>query len=1081
MAERTDCPDPGRWQQFLHGSVPEQEMTQLDHHLESCELCQRALEGLVADQASWSDMARHLSNARPEIDAAQAGAQKGPHETRAADTDLESLESDQYSMSFLEPSKKPDSLGRLGHYEILEVVGRGGMGIVLRAFDDKLHRVVAIKVMALQLAATSPPRKRFLREARTAAAVRHEHVVDIHAVEEEPIPHLVMEYVPGENLQQKLDRVGPLEIPEVLRIGQQIARGLAAAHERGLTHRDIKPANILLESGVEPRVKITDFGLARAVDDASLTQSGMIAGTPMYMAPEQTQGETTDHRADLFSLGSVLYTMCSGRPPFRASTSLAVLRRVAEDTPRPIREIIPEVPQWLCDIIARLQAKKAADRFQTAQEVADLLGRCLAELQQQGQVISVGQAAGVTEKPLHPRKAQSPARPQKQAGSWPRRKHRWRWAAAVVLLLLGGLSFTDATGVTSLRATVIRIFTGDGTLIVEVSDPGVKVTIEGDGGLVITGAGPHEVRLRPGSYKLQAAKDGKPVRLDQELVTITRGGKQVVRVAVETKGLADASAALPESDEIRRFEGQAGAIYWLAYSPRESIVAAACHDECIRLWDPDSGKLIRTLEGHTNLVSGVAFSRDGKQIVSVGFDGTVRLWDVPTGKELQRLETGAELHSVALSPDGTLALCGGAATIQLWDLKNRKRIPGFGDLPSTNVYRVAISPDGRTALSGGDGPAVRLWDMASGKELQQLPHRGTAIGFSSDGRRALSYGCLDDKTIQLWCWEQSKLVLTGRLRGHKSNLYGAVFSPNGRQVISSSADNTMRLWDVESGKELHRFTGHTEGPLRGLVFSPDGRYLVSGSLVDGSVRLWKVPEPGKYRKPEAEEMIKQESGIPDDAGVHFALGGFHAQRGEWKEAAAAYDRGLDLDPSDHERWCQAAALHAVARDVDGYRRTCRELVQRFGSSDHIVVVERTSKACFLLPNALSAADFERMQKQAERMVSGTEKRSLNPFLVLAKALADYRADRHADAVSGARVWVKQFFPIHEEGWHLDAANFAILAMAYHRLDQAEEAAAALVKAQTIMTKMPDPPGSDWHCWLIAQILCREAEAKLKKK
>src|SRR6516162_1127303 len=179
-------------------------------------------------------------------------------------TEADGVDDAATSLDFLTPSEKPDSLGRLGHYEILEVIGHGGMGIVLRAFDDKLHRVVAVKVMAPELAATSPPRKRFLREARAAAQVRHENVVDIHAVEEQPIPYLVMEYVSGETLQQKLDRVGPLEILEVLRLGQQIARGLAAAHERGLIHRDIKPSNILLEEGVDERVKITDFGLARA-------------------------------------------------------------------------------------------------------------------------------------------------------------------------------------------------------------------------------------------------------------------------------------------------------------------------------------------------------------------------------------------------------------------------------------------------------------------------------------------------------------------------------------------------------------------------------------------------------------------------------------------------------------------------------------------------------------------------------------------------------------------------------------------------------------------------------------------------
>jgi Protein kinase domain/Disaggregatase related repeat len=240
---------------------------------------------------------------------------------------------------------------------------------------------VAIKVLAPVLAATSPARKRFLREARASARVRHENVVHIYAVEEKPLPYLVMEYIPGQTLQQRLDQNGPLDVADTLRIGGQIARGLASAHEQGLIHRDIKPANILLEDGLEQKVKISDFGLARAADDASLSQSGVIAGTPMFMAPEQAKGDPPDPRADLFSLGSVLYTMVSGRPPFRAANTMAVLKRVAEDTPRPIRQIIPEVPQWLCDIIATLHAKDPAQRFQSAAEVAGLLEQHQAHLQ----------------------------------------------------------------------------------------------------------------------------------------------------------------------------------------------------------------------------------------------------------------------------------------------------------------------------------------------------------------------------------------------------------------------------------------------------------------------------------------------------------------------------------------------------------------------------------------------------------------------------------------------------------------------------------------------------------------------------
>jgi serine/threonine protein kinase len=429
------------------------------------------------------------------------------------------------SLAFLAPSSRADSLGRLGHYEILEVVGSGGMGIVLKAFDERLQRIVAIKAMAPPLAASATGRRRFVREAQAAAAVNHDNVVDIYAVEETgPIPYLVMEYVAGISLEDKLTQQGPLKLEEILRIGLQTADGLAAAHRQGLVHRDVKPANILLENGVG-RVKITDFGLARAADDVSVTQTGVIAGTPAYMSPEQARGDAVDHRSDLFSLGSVLYALCAGRTPFRGSTSLGVLKQVCEEQPHPIRDLNPDIPEWLCAIVERLHAKLPAERFQSAAELAEALGRYLAHVQQPSLPLPTGIVPAAA--------LQLPHAPNTAHGS--RRAGRlWAIAAAAALVVLGAtLSLTDASGITHVAATVIRIFTPEGTLVVEVDDPGVKVTIEGDGGLVITGAGAQEVRVKPGSYKVQATKDGQPVPVDQELVTITTGGKQVVKVRRE--------------------------------------------------------------------------------------------------------------------------------------------------------------------------------------------------------------------------------------------------------------------------------------------------------------------------------------------------------------------------------------------------------------------------------------------------------------------------------------------------------------------------------------------------------------------
>jgi len=332
------------------------------------------------------------------------------------------------SLSFLKPCDTPGRLGSLDQYEIIEVVGQGGMGTVLRAFDTKLSRVVAVKVMAPELSANPSAVKRFQREATTAAAVVHDHVVTIHQVEtSHRPPYLVMQFVEGQTLQQKIDREGPLELKHILRIGSQMAAGLAAAHKTGLIHRDVKPGNILLENGVE-RVKITDFGLARAADDMEMTKAGMIAGTPQYMSPEQAKGEPIDSRSDLFSLGSVLYTMCTGRPAFRAETTMGVLRRVCEDAPRPIKEVNPEIPEWLCEIVDKLLEKQPERRFQTATEVADLLGQHLAHHQQPASC------------PLPARVGRQVDRQVDSADVAVRKEAKLFWATGILSLVASGLA-----------------------------------------------------------------------------------------------------------------------------------------------------------------------------------------------------------------------------------------------------------------------------------------------------------------------------------------------------------------------------------------------------------------------------------------------------------------------------------------------------------------------------------------------------------------------------------------------------------------------------------------------------------------
>ncbi len=384
MAVRLNPCDPRRLRLLAEDRLPPAEASGLEEHLGHCAECRAALDDL-ADSEPWIGAVRRYL---------------GPDPTGLYESGSSLSSGIDETLSALAPSDWPDSLGRLGTYEVKGVIGRGGMGVVLKAFDPALHRNVAIKVLSSHLANCGAARRRFLREARAAAAVVHEHVVSVFAVEGAAgLPFMVMEYVPGQSLQDRLDRQGALALPEILRIGMQTAAGLAAAHAQGLVHRDVKPANILLENGIE-RVKLTDFGLARAAADAGMTQSGIVAGTPHYMAPEQARAEATDHRADLFSLGSTLYAMCTGVPPFRAETPVAVLRRVSDDVPRPIRQLNPEVPDWLEAIVERLHAKDPADRFDSAADVADLLGHCLAHIQEP--------LAVALDLELIPRKAKTP-------------------------------------------------------------------------------------------------------------------------------------------------------------------------------------------------------------------------------------------------------------------------------------------------------------------------------------------------------------------------------------------------------------------------------------------------------------------------------------------------------------------------------------------------------------------------------------------------------------------------------------------------------------------------------------------------
>jgi serine/threonine protein kinase len=431
---------------------------------------------------------------------------------------------------FLEPAQSDDELGRLGLYRVLEVIGSGGMGVVFMAEDPALKRRVALKAMHPPLAASAGARERFMREAQATAAIEHDHIVSIYQVDKDRgIPYIAMPLLRGETLDERLDRRPKQTVAETLRIGREIAAGLAAAKAQGLIHRDIKPANIWLEE-TTGRVKILDFGLARSTDDDShLTKAGAIVGTPQYMSPEQAAKTDVDHRSDLFSLGCVLYRMSTGAAPFVGADHAAILDSVANEDPPAPRTLRPQTPGELSDLIVRLLSKDREARPASAITVVEAIEQIEAAPQQ-----------------AEPPKIDASLSVRSRANSKPRFGPRVALAAVVLAMLLP-LSYYAFTIIVSLT---------HGQLVIESDDQAVEVTIKHSERKpiieIIDRQTKRQIYLKPGDYQLEVTiKDGADeTNFSTDKFTLKRGGREILNVRRElAKRKATPPPAVAESSE----------------------------------------------------------------------------------------------------------------------------------------------------------------------------------------------------------------------------------------------------------------------------------------------------------------------------------------------------------------------------------------------------------------------------------------------------------------------------------------------------------------------------------------------------
>jgi serine/threonine protein kinase len=373
------CPTPETLEQLLDAELPETEAERLRAHLAGCARCQAALDRQSDDPElrHWAARGRALLTevpTEPELARLLEKMCAISDATRSGDTPPPA----NLPLRFLTPSAQPGDLGRLGPYRVLRELGRGGMGIVLLAYDEELRRSVAVKVLPPEHA-DAPARLRFVREAQAAAGIEHDHVVRVYGVANpaDGPPYFVMQYVEGPTLRERIKEQGRLEPREAARIAEQVAEGLSAVHRAGVIHRDIKPANIILEKATD-RATITDFGLVRATTlAAGTTQDGAIRGTPEYMSPEQVrQPDRIDARSDVYNLGVTLYEALTGEVPFRGVAHL-VLQQLLNDEARPPRRLNDAIPRDLETICLHCLQKEPAKRYPSASALAEDLWRFL--------------------------------------------------------------------------------------------------------------------------------------------------------------------------------------------------------------------------------------------------------------------------------------------------------------------------------------------------------------------------------------------------------------------------------------------------------------------------------------------------------------------------------------------------------------------------------------------------------------------------------------------------------------------------------------------------------------------------------
>ncbi|MCI0537275.1 MAG: serine/threonine protein kinase [Verrucomicrobiales bacterium] len=734
----------------------------------------------------------------------------------------------------LDPSL-PENARTFGDYELIEEIGAGGMGVVWKARQRSLNRFVAVKMIRAGQLAREEDVRRFYNEAEAAARLQHAGIVAIHEIGDVEGQHFFsMELVEGATLAQ-LARQTPLPPRRAAMIVERIARIIHYAHGRGVLHRDLKPSNILLEGDDQPR--ITDFGLAKVLESsADLSRTSSILGSPAYMAPEQAKGDLSKvgHAADIYALGAILYELLTGRPPFQAATAMAMLQKVIDKEPLPLRVVNSAIPLELETICLKCLEKDPLRRYARAEELANELRRFLRD------------------EPITAR----PVSTFEKGWRWCRRKPVIATLSASVALLL--LAFVIGAPIAIYRinqeknraeaeaaAKRVQLYVSELKLAEEALTEGnlplARQLLERQ---VPARGETNDLRGWEWRYLMGKCRSDElatfcrtayPIAAmrvapnGKWLATADRNGNVALFDYAERKQIAFLSAFTQIAPQGSLFERRA-----LAISPDSQMVAVGVGND-VALWNARTFEQGAILRGHSNYVMYLAFSPDGGLLASGGRDGTARLWKLAsTTPDVIAVLPGTKMVcSFAFSDDGVLLAFGvGEASVRLWDVSNPsapRELPSLGGHTGT-VHALDFAPGSYTLASAG-GNKIVIWELGPDyrpiAERMLRDSRGSqgildAIGFSPDGQMLASSG--SDCNLRLWDLSGANRDPV-KFQGHEADVNSVAFSPDNR-LISSSHDGTVKLWDISTAWSAKPKMSHGDF-IYHIGFSADSKWVAS--------------------------------------------------------------------------------------------------------------------------------------------------------------------------------------------------------------------------------------------------------------